>query len=175
MERVQPIHNRSLIFPEGDLHLHYVPILKSRSVVCQKNHVWLCITFLSLTVKDRFRMASSKGHCFRCLEAGQTSQSCDKPPCKHCQGRHHSLHHVESVSSGSSAELPHSPPTSGVEVLPHASPSTATSLIVTSCMATNGGDKVILQTIPDLLCGSNGCSKVVWCFLDPGSQTSFVK
>ena len=35
--------------------------------------------------------------------------------------------------------------------------------------------KVILQTVPAILRGSNGCSKVVRCFFDPGSQTSFVR
>jgi len=42
-------------------------------------------------------------------------------------------------------------------------------------MAASGGGKVILQTVPAIICGSNGCSKVVRCFLDPGSQTSFVR
>ena len=47
--------------------------------VCQKNHhVWSCVTFLSLTFKNRFRMALSKGLCFRCLEAGHMAQSCIK-------------------------------------------------------------------------------------------------
>ena len=34
---------------------------------------------------------------------------------------------------------------------------------------------MILQTVPAVLGGSNGKSKVVRCFLDSGSQTSFVK
>ena len=42
-------------------------------------------------------------------------------------------------------------------------------------MVSSGGGKVILQTVPAVMCGSNGCSKVVQCFLDPGSQTSFVR
>ena len=42
-------------------------------------------------------------------------------------------------------------------------------------MAASGGGKVILQTVPAIICGSNGCSKVVRCFLDRGSQTSFVR
>ena len=59
--------------------------------VCRKNHrVWSCVTFLSLTFKDRFRMALSKGLCFQCLEAGHMAQSCIKPPRKHCWGRHQS-------------------------------------------------------------------------------------
>ena len=41
-------------------------------------------------------------------------------------------------------------------------------------MSCSGG-KVILQTVPAVFCGFNGCSKVVQCFLDPGSQTSFVR
>jgi len=42
-------------------------------------------------------------------------------------------------------------------------------------VAVSSGGKVILQTVPAILCGSNGCSKVVRCFFDPGSQTSFVR
>ena len=34
---------------------------------------------------------------------------------------------------------------------------------------------MILQTVPAVLCGSNGNSMVVRCFLDSGSQTSFIK
>ena len=41
-------------------------------------------------------------------------------------------------------------------------------------MVSCGGGKVILQTVPAVMCGFNGCSKNVQCFLDPGSQTSFV-
>ena len=34
---------------------------------------------------------------------------------------------------------------------------------------------MILQNVHAVLCGSNGCRKVVKCFFDPGSQTSFVQ
>ena len=34
---------------------------------------------------------------------------------------------------------------------------------------------MILQTVPAIFCGSNGFSKVVRCFFDPGSQTSLVR
>ena len=40
------------------------------------------------------------------LEAGQVAQTCEKPPCKHCRGKKHSLLHMDSVSSGSSATPP---------------------------------------------------------------------
>ena len=146
--------------------------------VCRKNHhVRSCVNFLSLTVKDRFRMALSKGLCFRCLEAGHVAQSCEKLPCKHCRGRHHSLLllHVDSVSSGSSAIPSSSQPPLEIAFLSQALPSTAASYVVASSMAASGGGNVILQTVPAIICGSNGCSKVVRCFLDPGSQTSFVR
>ena len=144
--------------------------------VCRKNHhVWSCVNFLSLAVKDRFRMALSKGLCFRCLEAGHVAQSCEKPPCKHCRGKHHSLLHVDSVSSGSSATPPSSQTSPERASLSQAPPSTAASHVVASSMVSSGGGKVILQTVPAVMCGSHGCSKVVQCFLDPGSQTSFVR
>ena len=39
--------------------------VKECSVWRGDHHVWSCVNFLSLTVKDRFRMALSKGLCFR--------------------------------------------------------------------------------------------------------------
>ena len=34
---------------------------------------------------------------------------------------------------------------------------------------------MILQTVPAVLCGSNGGSKVFRCFFEPGSQMSFIR
>ena len=134
--------------------------------VCRKNHhVWSCVNFLSLTVRDGFRMALSKGLCFRCFEkAGHVAQSCEKPPCKHCRGRHYSLLHTDSVSSGSSAIPSSSQLPWETDSLSQAPPSTAASHVVASLMAASGGGKVILQTVPAIMCGSSGCSKVVRCF-----------
>jgi len=49
------------------------------------------------------------------------------------------------------------------------------AVVFSHSVADTSGGKVILQTVPAILCGSNGCSKVLRCFLDPGSQTSFVR
>ena len=49
------------------------------------------------------------------------------------------------------------------------------SSVVANSVAVSSGGKVILQTVPAILCGLNGCSKVARCFFDPGSQTSFVQ
>ena len=49
------------------------------------------------------------------------------------------------------------------------------SSVVANSVAVSSGGKVILQTVPAILRGSNGCSKVVRCFFDPGSRTSFVR
>ena len=133
-------------------------------IICGKNHwVWSCISFLSLPVKERFRKVVSKGLCFRCLESGHRAEVCKKPLCKYFRGKHHSLLHLEPVNSKSSESSSSSttPPSS--------------SSIVASSIAVNSGGKVILQTVPAVLCGSNGCKKVVRCFFDPGSQTSFVQ
>ena len=96
---------------------------------------------------------------------------CQKPPCKHCQGRHHSLlhhdsahPHLEDVKVESAPELPSS----------SSSPPVSSSVVANSVAVSSGG-KVILQTVPAILSGSNGCSKVVRCFFDPGSQTLFVR
>ena len=145
---------------------------EGKCVVCYKNHgLKSCVTFLSLPVNERFRKAASKGLCFRCLEPGHRVEMCQKPPCKHCQGRHHSLlhhdsarPHLEDVRVESAPELPSS----------SSSPPVSSSVVANSVAVSSGG-KVILQTVPAILSGSNGCSKVVRCFFDPGSQTSFVR
>ena len=145
---------------------------EGKCVICSKNHgLKSCVSFLSLPVKERFRKATSKGLCFRCLESGHRAEVCQKPPCKHCQGRHHSLlhqdsarPHLEEVKVESVPELPS--PSSGPPV---------SSSVVANSVAVGSGGKVILQTVPAILCGVNGCSKVVRCFFDPGSQTSFVR
>ena len=64
-----------------------------------------------------------------------------------------------------------SPERASLSQAPH---STAASRVVASSVVSCGGGKVILQTVPAVMCGFNGCSKVVQYFLDPGSQTSFV-
>ncbi|CAB4022309.1 Hypothetical predicted protein, partial [Paramuricea clavata] len=51
----------------------------------------------------------------------------------------------------------------------------ASKNVTANSVGTDDIGKVILQTVPAVLCGSNGNSKVVRCFLDSGSQTSFIK
>ena len=119
-------------------------------------------------------MTLSKGLRFRCLEAGKVAQTCEKPPCKHCRGKNHSLLHMALVSSWSAATSPPSQTSPERASLSQAPPSTAASHVVVSSVVSSGGGKVILQTVPAVTCGFNGCSKVVQCFLDPCSQTSFV-
>ena len=143
---------------------------KGKCVICYKNH-GLKSCFLSLPVEERFRKATSKDLCFRCLEPGHRAEVCQKPPCKYCQGRHHCLLHqdstrlhLEEVKIEWVPELPSSssrPPVS--------------SSVMANSVAVSSVGKVILQTVPAILCGSNGCSKLVRCFFDPGSQTSFVR
>ncbi|KAL9956140.1 hypothetical protein ACROYT_G037576 [Oculina patagonica] len=92
-------------------------------------------------------------------------------PCKHCQGRHHSLLHQDSARPPLEEVKVESPP----ELPPSSSGPAVSSPVVANSVAVSSGGKVILQTVPAILCGSNGCSKVVRCFFDPGSQTSFVR
>ena len=132
--------------------------------------MWSCISFLSLPVKERFRKAVSKGLCFRCLESGHRAEVCKKTLCKYCRGKHHSLLHLEPVKSQPEEANSKSSESPSSSITPPSS-----SSIVASSIEVNSGEKVILQTVPAVLCGSNGCKKVVRCFFDPGSQTSFVQ
>ena len=38
--------------------------------------------------------------------------------------------------------------------------------MVVSSVLSSGGHKVILQTVPAVMCGFSGCSKIVQCFLE---------
>ena len=124
--------------------------------------MWSCISFLSLPVKERFRKVVSKGLCFRCLESGHRAEVYQKPLCKYCRGKHHSLLHLEPVKSQpeeANSKPSESPSSSATSPL--------SSSIVASSIAIYSGGTVILQTVPAVLCGSNGCKKVVRCFFDP--------
>lgn len=122
---------------------------EAKCVICYKNYgLRSCVNFLSLPLKERFRKATSKGLCFRCHSL--LHQDSARP-------------HLEEVKVESVPELPslssHPP---------------ASSSVMANSHAVSSVGKVTLQTVPAILCGSNGCSKVVRCFFDPGSQTSFV-
>ena len=126
-------------------------------------------------MKERFRRANAKGLCFLCLESGHRSISCGrKTLCKHCKCHHHHLLRTDKPSQ-------EKPPTEKTGPLESRSPSQRevpkddTSNETASSVGTSEVGKVILQTVPAVLCGSNGNSMVVRCFLDSGSQTSFIK
>ena len=122
-----------------------------------------------MTVKKRFQRASAKGLCFLCLESGYESNSCGrKTLCKHCKGRHHHLLHTDKPPLEKAG--PPESTSASQEV-----PKEVTSNVTASSVGTNEFRKVILQTVPAVLCGSNGNSMVACCFLDSGSQTSFIK
>ena len=130
-------------------------------IIFGKNHwVCSCISFLSLPVKERFRKGVSKGLCFRCLESGHRAEVCQKPLCKYCRGKHHRLLHLEPVKSQpEEANSKSSGPPSSSATPP------SSSSIVASSIAVNSGGKVILHTVPAVLCGSNGCKKGCQMFL----------
>lgn len=86
-------------------------------------------SFLSLTTREKHRMARTKGLCFSYLKESHWSEKCKSPPCRHCQFRNHRLLHLDVPK----LPLPENQQT------PEAHPNP-----------------------PD-------------CFLDPESQTSFVK
>ena len=137
--------------------------------------MWSCINFLSLTVKERFRKVSAKGLCFLCLEGGHRSNSCSrKTLCKHCRGRHHHLLHTDQPPPNRTH-----PDKTGATEGPSASQEdaskNASKNVTANSVGTDDIGKVIIQTVPAVLRDSNGNSKVVRCFLDSGSQTSFIK
>ena len=131
--------------------------------------MWSCVSFLSLPLKERVR-SIQRPLCFRCLETGHRAEVYQKPLCEYGRGKHHSLLHLEPVKSQPEEARSKSSESRSLSAAPP-----SLSSIVTSSIAVNSRGKVIRQTVPAVFCGSNGCKKVVRCFFDPGSQTSFVK
>ncbi|XP_022809825.1 uncharacterized protein LOC111346826 [Stylophora pistillata] len=124
--------------------------------------------------KKRFKFNSSQKSSNSVLWATTQegkAEVCQKPPCKHCQGKHHSLLHQDSarphLEKGKVKSSPELPSSSSGPPVP--------SSVVANSVAVGSGRKVILQTVPAIFCGLNGCSKVVRYFFDPGSHTSFVR
>ena len=78
-----------------------------------------------------------------------------KPLCKYFRGKHHSLLHLEPVKSQPEEANSKSSESASSSTTPPSS-----SSIVASSIAVNSGEKVILQTVPAVLCGSNGCKRL---------------
>ncbi|XP_062557800.1 uncharacterized protein LOC134222655 [Armigeres subalbatus] len=54
--------------------------------------------FLKMKIPDRSDAVRRTKLCFNCLSAGHQAKSCVKGCCHHCQQKHHSLLHPESIS-----------------------------------------------------------------------------
>jgi hypothetical protein len=94
--------------------------------------------------------------------------------CKHCRGRHHHLLHTDQPPQNKT-HPDKTGATEGQSASQEDASENASNNVTANSVGTNDIGKVILQTVPTVLCGSNGNSKVVRCFLDSGSQTSFIK
>ncbi|CAH8531801.1 unnamed protein product [Dicrocoelium dendriticum] len=73
---------------------------KTACLNCGSDHATAsCRSFLSLDVPSRWRLMKSRGGCFRCLETGHKSATCqNSKECNvsDCRGHHHPLLHSES-------------------------------------------------------------------------------
>ena len=118
---------------------------------------------------------SAKGLYFLSLEGGHRSNSCSrKTLCKHCRGRHHHLLHTDQPPPNRT-HPDKTGATEGQSASQEDASKNASKNVTANSVGTDDIGKVILQTVPAVLCGSNGNSKVVRCFLDSVSQTSFIK
>ena len=119
----------------------------------------------SLTVKERFRKVSAKGLCFLCLEGGHRSNSCSrKTLCKHCRGRHHHLLHTDQPPPNRT-HPDKTGATEGQSASQEDASKNASKNVTANSVGTDDIGKVILQTVPAVLCGSNGNSKLFAVFL----------
>ena len=143
--------------------------------LCSKDHnVRPCFDFLSFMVKERFRTASAKGLCFLFLKNGHRSDSCGrKTLCMRCKSRPHHLHTdkppLEKPPLEKTGTLESR--SAGQKNVSKAVPSNVTD----SSVGTSEFRRVILQTVPAVLCGSNENSMVVRCFVYSVSHISFIE
>ena len=109
----------------------------------------VCASFVVKTIGCGRALVSC--HC-------QSKKDLEKRYPKDCVAvvnKHHSLQHLEPVKSQpEEANSKSSQPPSSSATPP------SSSSIVASSIAVNSGGKVILQTVPAVLCGSNGCKRL---------------
>ena len=66
--------------------------------VCSANHaLYHCSRFKELDVEGRRETAKRARVCFNCLSGGHQIQACSRGRCKHCNSKHHTLLHIETV------------------------------------------------------------------------------
>ncbi|TNN16759.1 Gag-Pol polyprotein, partial [Schistosoma japonicum] len=86
--------------------------VKRKCSICSKDHdIYLCPSFISMTVEDRWAHARSKGACFVCLKRGHRASECKSTKrcnVEECLKRHHYLLHsnrqVNPLESNSNVE-----------------------------------------------------------------------
>lgn len=141
-----------------------------------------CSTFTKTPAKERTDMARRLHVCINCLRAGHRTPDCpSEKRCKNCNGKHHTMLHVEPSSSCSQVthddkkESTLYKPQNAGPLLPQQSNITASvSQPEARTHAAQVGQTVLLATALVDLEADNGHRVTVRALIDQGSDTTFV-
>lgn len=149
--------------------------------MCQANHpLYLCESFLKLTINDRIKFINEKKLCFNCLRANHSVEECWLGPCKQCNKKHNSLIHDNCDESASVSTLPtvaHNSQASSQDTTSGKSLNTATlhSASHTTHQSTHSLlDTVLLSTALVEVADKHDNYHTTRALLDNGSQHCFV-
>ena len=136
--------------------------------LCRGNDhcLWKCPQFLKSSFVERKRICRQFFLCFNCLSTGHSVADCSTSSrCRHCQGKHHTLLHVNNQNSGATSAKPGTFDSSG-EIASNASMSLP-------CVETN--TRVLLQSCKAHAKGPRGNREVIRVLFDSCSNYSFVR
>lgn len=151
-----------------------VAVSVSGCAVCKaKHYLSSCPTFASWSPNRRRDFVSKSKRCFNCLNGNHSIQNCQsKYTCRMCQGRHHTMLHVDKGSNSETSSSSVSPSASVSLAISAASPNEIASL---SAQATPRQlTRVLLATSWVTISVPSGRSIRVRALLDQGSEMSFV-
>jgi hypothetical protein len=186
LSRNNPIHTHSGHNSNKTLHNNKVkamvalPNKTPTTISCPKcrgeHYLNTCSQFLAMSVEDRLSSLSNYKICYNCFRNGHYSNVCNKPGCKICKRKHHSLIHAnylskptEGRSSGSDTPSPtkqRADPTDNAHV-------TLSTNIVAHSVAANSGD-VLLSTALIKLTASDNKKHIARALLDSGSSSCLI-
>lgn len=160
-----------------------------KCVMCDGSHpLYMCISFLNLSVEDRHKFVSSKTNliCSNCLQTGHSVDECHFGSCKQCSQKHNSLIHLNNTSASCNS-IHFIPKVTHTDATAHDSTSDGARANTLSLHAHSNIsfhskqavqsmpiEQVLLSTAIVEVCDINNTYIVVRALLDSGSQRCFI-
>lgn len=136
--------------------------------ICKNSHIiYHCTEFMSLSSSKKLERAKNAQLCLNCLKTGHNNKNCRHTTCcKTCEGRHHTLLHINYQGANLPREVTSHSTLTPIE------PSTS----VTNCSFSNvpAPTQVILSTALINVYDQYNNIHTARALLDSGSQSSFI-